>query len=58
VYRAVFNLYVIDGFKHEEIAKQLKISVGTSKSNLAKAKLNIQKMISERQKSRYGQTTI
>jgi RNA polymerase sigma-70 factor (ECF subfamily) len=58
VYRAVFNLYVIDGFKHEEIAKQLRISVGTSKSNLAKAKLNIQKMISERQKSRYGQTTI
>lgn len=58
VYKAVFNLYVIDGFKHEEIAKQLRISVGTSKSNLAKAKLNIQKMITERQKSRYGQTTI
>lgn len=58
VYKAVFNLYVIDGFKHEEIARQLKISVGTSKSNLAKAKLNIQKMILERQKSRYGQTTL
>lgn len=58
VYRAVFNLYVIDGFKHEEIARHLKISVGTSKSNLAKAKLNIQKMILERHKSRYGQTTI
>jgi RNA polymerase sigma-70 factor (ECF subfamily) len=58
VYRAVFNLYVIDGFKHEEIAKRLKISVGTSKSNLAKAKMNIQKMISERQKNRYGQTAL
>ena len=58
VYRAVFNLYVIDGFKHEEIAKRLKISVGTSKSNLAKAKINIQKMISERQKNRYGQTAL
>lgn len=45
VYRTVFNLYVIDGFKHEEIANQLNISVGTSKSNLAKARVNIQKML-------------
>jgi RNA polymerase sigma factor (sigma-70 family) len=44
-YRMVFNLYVIDGYKHEDIAKQLNISVGTSKSNLAKARANIQKMI-------------
>ena len=44
-YRAVFNLYVLDGYKHEEIAKQLNISVGTSKSNLAKARVNIQKML-------------
>ena len=58
VYRTVFNLYVIDGFKHEEIAKRLNISVGTSKSNLAKAKLNIQKMILQRQQSLYGQTAI
>ncbi|MEX0684973.1 MAG: sigma-70 family RNA polymerase sigma factor [Balneolales bacterium] len=40
-YRTVFNLFVIDGFKHEEIAEMLKISVGTSKSNLAKAKRNL-----------------
>jgi len=46
-YRAVFNLHVIDGFKHEEIAQQLNISVGTSKSNLAKARVNIQKMLKE-----------
>ncbi len=45
VYRTVFNLYVIDGFKHEEIATQLNITVGTSKSNLAKARINIQKML-------------
>ena len=44
-YRHVFNLYAIEGFKHEEIAKELNISVGTSKSNLAKARVNIQKMI-------------
>jgi len=58
VYRTVFNLYVIDGYKHEEIAKQLKISIGTSKSNLAKAKINIKKMIHELQKNRYGQAAI
>lgn len=44
-YRIVFSLYVIHGFKHEEIARELNISIGTSKSNLAKARLNIQKMI-------------
>ena len=37
-YRVVFNMYVIDGFTHQEIANQLKIAVGTSKSNLSKAK--------------------
>jgi RNA polymerase sigma factor (sigma-70 family) len=44
-YRTVFNLYVIDGYKHEEIAAHLNITVGTSKSNLAKAKINIQTML-------------
>lgn len=47
VYKTIFNLFVIDGFKHEEIASQLNISVGTSKSNLSKAKGNIQKMLRE-----------
>ncbi|MFX7140802.1 sigma-70 region 4 domain-containing protein, partial [Acinetobacter baumannii] len=46
-YRTVFNLFVIDGFKHEEIAKKLNISVGTSKSNLAKARASIQKLFQE-----------
>lgn len=37
-YRMVFNMYVIEGFTHKEIADYLGISEGTSKSNLAKAK--------------------
>lgn len=48
-YRAVFNLYVLDGFSHKEIAEQLGISEGTSKSNLAKAKGNLQEMIRKRE---------
>ncbi|MDZ7605546.1 MAG: RNA polymerase sigma factor [Cyclobacteriaceae bacterium] len=44
-YRAVFNLYVIEGYKHEEIADILEISVGTSKSNLAKARKNLQEIL-------------
>ena len=41
VYRAVFNLYVFDNLTHQEISQQLGISVGTSKSNLAKARRNV-----------------
>jgi len=37
-YRSVFNLYVIEGYSHEEISEQLGISIGTSKSQLHKAK--------------------
>ena len=37
MYRAVFNLYAIEGYAHREISEQLKISEGTSKSNYAKA---------------------
>lgn len=37
-YRIVFNMYVIDGYTHQQIANQLKIAVGTSKSNLFKAR--------------------
>jgi len=44
-YRTVFNLYVIEGFKHREIAEMLDISEGTSKSNLAKAKRNLQSIL-------------
>lgn len=58
MYRTVFNLYIIDGFKHEEIARQLNISVGTSKSNLAKAKINIQKMLQQARRGLYEQRAI
>ena len=44
-YRVVFNMYVIDGYSHQEIADILDISVGTSKSNLSKARTHLQKYI-------------
>ena len=44
-YRMVFNLYVIEGYKHEEIASMLGVHVGTSKSNLAKARKHLQNKI-------------
>lgn len=37
-YRIVFNMYVLEGYTHKEIAEHLDISVGTSKSQLSKAK--------------------
>ena len=58
VYRAVFNLFVIDGYKHEEIAEKLKISVGASKSNLSKARMNIKKMLQEAEINYYEQKII
>jgi RNA polymerase sigma factor (sigma-70 family) len=57
-YRIVFSLYVIEGYKHEEIAEQLNIAVGTSKSNLAKAKMNIQKMLRETEQNFYEQKAV
>ncbi|HEU5054589.1 MAG TPA: sigma-70 family RNA polymerase sigma factor [Hanamia sp.] len=44
-YRMVFNLYVFEGLKHREIAEQLDISEGTSKSNLHDAKLILQRAV-------------
>ncbi len=44
-YRTVLNLFIIEGFSHDEIAKQLGISVGTSKSNLSKARKQLQKIL-------------
>ena len=44
-YRTVFNLYVIDGFSHEEISVILGISVSTSRSNLAKAKEQLRNLL-------------
>ena len=47
-YKAVFNLYVLEEYTHREIAEILGISEGTSKSNLWKAKLNLQKILKEK----------
>ncbi|MEQ6118640.1 sigma-70 family RNA polymerase sigma factor [Reichenbachiella sp. MALMAid0571] len=44
-YRAVFNLRAIEGYKHEEIAKMLNITTGTSKSNYFKAKKKLQEYL-------------
>jgi RNA polymerase sigma-70 factor, ECF subfamily len=44
-YKAVFNLYVIEGYSHAEISNALNISQGTSKSNLSKARQNLQELL-------------
>lgn len=46
-YRTVFNLYVVDGYNHEEIAEKLEISVGTSKSNLSRARAILQQRLAK-----------
>ena len=46
-YRLVFNLYVIEGMSHQEIAKEMDITQGTSKSNLARAREIIKKKVHE-----------
>ena len=48
-YRMVFNLYVIDGYSHKEIAAMLNITDGTSKSNLARARMILKQKIETRQ---------
>lgn len=45
MYRMVFNLYVFEGLKHREIAKELGVSEGTSKSNFFDAKVILQKAV-------------
>ncbi|MEB2342924.1 MAG: RNA polymerase sigma factor [Flavobacteriia bacterium] len=52
-YRTVFNLYVFEEMTHKEIAETLDISIGTSKSNLAKAKANLKRLLAKE-----GQPTI
>lgn len=44
-YRLVFNLYAMDGYSHQEISELLKISVGTSKSNLSRARVKLKEKI-------------
>lgn len=44
-YRQVFNFYALDGFTHKEISERLQISVGTSKSNLSRARIILKEKI-------------
>ena len=53
-YRMVFNLYAIEGYSHQEISDELGISVGTSKSNLSRARAILQEKI----KNIYGSAIV
>jgi RNA polymerase sigma factor (sigma-70 family) len=47
-YRAIFNLYVIEGYNHREIGAQLGISENTSKTQLHKARIMLQKLLTQK----------
>ena len=53
-YRMVFVMYAVDGYKHSEIAKMLKISEGTSKSQLFKARKMLQEKLEKENIADYG----
>lgn len=53
-YRTVFNLYAIEGYSHREIAEQLNITEGTSKSQLARARQTLQENIQVMMRENYG----
>jgi len=50
--RVVFNLYVIDGYTHSEIADMIKIPIGTSKSSLSRARLLLQNSIKKMEEAK------
>ena len=49
-YRTVFNMYVIEGYKHREIGEKLGISINTSKSQLILAKKKLQQLVKKKLK--------
>ncbi len=53
-YKTVFNLYVFENYSHQQIADSLGINIGTSKSNLAKARANLRKILMTDLKKRNG----
>lgn len=55
-YKTVFVLYVVEGYKHSEIAEMLKISENTSKSQLFKARKMLQQKINSEKSNQYGTT--
>ncbi len=50
-FRTVFNMYAIEGYSHKEIAEELGISEGTSKSQYSRAKTHLQNILQPKQKS-------
>lgn len=54
LYRSIFNLYVIDGYTHIEIAELLNIPVGTSKSGLSRARMLLQQKITQLEDKSYA----
>lgn len=57
-YRAVFNLFVFDGLSHDEISNKLGIAEGTSKSNLSKARIQLQKILSKETEIKYKKNVV
>ena len=55
-YRLVFNLYVLDGYSHKEIANMLNINIGTSKSNLARARQILKQTIEDYKTAQHSQS--
>ena len=53
-YRMVFNMYAIEGYSHKEIADELNISIGTSKSQYSRARTYFQKLIQHRENTPIG----
>ncbi|MCX7551790.1 RNA polymerase sigma factor [Xanthomarina sp. F2636L] len=53
-YKMIFVMYAIEGYKHAEIAELLQISEGTSKSQLYKARKQLQEQINKQNKTNYG----
>ena len=56
-YRVVFNMYAIDGYSHKEIAEQLGISENTSKSQLSRARVFLQKLLRDQELALHLTTT-
>lgn len=55
--RTVFNLFAVEGYKHEEIAQMLGISTNTSKAHVFKARKKLQELLNNNSSSRYSSNT-
>ena len=57
-YRTVFNMFIFDGLSHDEISNKLGIAEGTSKSNLSKARMQLQKILSKETEIKFKRNVI